>query len=40
METLVWVLLYVALVFFMMRYGCCGMSHGSHSHHGSEGKHS
>jgi YHS domain-containing protein len=31
MGTILTILIYVGLFYLMMRYGCCGMSHGSHS---------
>ena len=49
MGTILTILIYVGLFYFMMRYGCCGMSHGSHGRrhtgnedapHGGHGTHS
>jgi YHS domain-containing protein len=37
MMSILWILIYVALFYFMFRYGgCCG-GHGSHGRHGSHG---
>ena len=35
MGTILTILIYVGLFYIMMRYGCCGMSHGSHARHGT-----
>lgn len=31
MGTVLWILIYAGLFYFMMRYGCCGMSYRSHT---------
>jgi YHS domain-containing protein len=38
MGTVLWILIYAGLFYFMMRYGCCGglMSHGRHARRNSE----
>ena len=41
MSTVLWIVIYVALFYFMMRFGCCGGGHMSHRGHGrgSEDEH-